>query len=69
MAYELFLEDRAQGGIVRIEEVHRLRYFFRDEVETALRGAGLVARAAHAGIGDAPLDARSWYGLVVAEAV
>jgi len=69
VAYELFLEDRAEGGIVRIEEVHRLRYFFRDEVETALRGAGFVARAAHAGIDDAPLDARAWYGLIVAEAV
>ncbi len=69
VAYELFLEDRAQGGIVRIEEVHRLRYFFRDEVEAALRGAGFVARAAHAGIDDAPLDARSWYGLIIAEAV
>ena len=69
VAYELFLEDRAEGGIVRIEEVHRLRYFFRDEVEAALRGAGFVARAAHAGIDDAPLDARAWYGLIVAEAV
>jgi SAM-dependent methyltransferase len=69
VAYELFLEDRAEGGIVRIEEVHRLRYFFRDEVEAALRGAGFGARAAHAGIDDAPLDARAWYGLIVAEAV
>jgi SAM-dependent methyltransferase len=69
VAYELFLEDRAEGGIVRIEEVHRLRYFFRDEVEAALRGAGFAARAAHAGIDDAPLDARAWYGLIVAEAV
>jgi SAM-dependent methyltransferase len=68
VAYEVFIEDTVAGGIVTVKEVHRLRYFFLPELETTLARAGFALEHTYAGLSGQPLDARAWYGLVVARA-
>ena len=66
--FEVNIEDVADGAAERIEELHRLRYFSVPELESLLHRAGLAIERTHAGLTIAPLEARAWYGLVVARA-
>jgi len=68
VAYEVYLEDLAAGGIERIEEVHRLRYFFLPELAAELERAGFAVETARAGLGRQPIHETAWYGFVVARA-
>lgn len=68
VAYEIIVEDIASGRIERVHELHRLRYFFRDELEATLGEAGFAVEKMHAGIAARELDSQAWYGLIVARA-
>ena len=68
VAYEVYLEDLVAGGIERIEEVHRLRYFFLPELEAELERAGFAVETARADLSLQPLHETAWYGFVVARA-
>jgi hypothetical protein len=39
--YRLFVEEKANGRIKKIEETHRMRYFFKPEIEMFLSSAGI----------------------------
>ncbi len=67
--YEVGIEDLVTGTAERIEEFHRLRYFFLPELAALLAQAGFVIEGTQAGLSDEVLTAQAWYGLVVARAV
>lgn len=66
--YEVQIEDRRTGATERINEVHRMRYFFLTEIEAGLRAAGMVIEKTGAGLTPRALSPDAWYGLVVARA-
>lgn len=68
VAYEVFVEDVASGRIERFTELHRLRYFSAPELTALLDQAGFTVEKTLAGLEPRELDARSWYGLIVARA-
>ncbi len=68
VAYDVFIEDVATGGIAQVREVHQLRYFFLPELEAALARAGFTLEATRADLSEQALHERAWYGLVVARA-
>lgn len=67
--YEVTIEPAAGGPAERVEELHRMRYFSRAELEPLLAQAGFRVEAAHAGLASAALDEKAWYGLIVATAL
>lgn len=67
VAYRVVIEEKG-GATEVVEEVHRMRYFSRMEVEEALERGGFVAERWCGGLVDTPLGERDWYGLVVARA-
>jgi SAM-dependent methyltransferase len=66
--YDVTIEPVAGGPAERVEELHRMRYFSRPELEPLLARAGFKVVAAHAGLASAALDDKAWYGLIVATA-
>jgi SAM-dependent methyltransferase len=66
--YEILVESFAESRVERIEEFHRLRYFFLPEIDFMLKRAGLSLEQTHAGLVVENLNARSWHSLVVARA-
>ena len=51
----------------RIDELHPMRYFFRDEVEAFLEDAGLHTLEARAWLEESDPDTSSWYASFVAQ--
>lgn len=65
--YEVFVEDRTGGGIKRITELHKMKYFSVAELEALLRTAGFTIVQTHAGLVPQSLHERAWHGLIVAK--
>lgn len=67
--YDVTIEPVAGGAPEQIRELHRLRYFAVPELAPRLAAAGFRVDRTHAGITSDALDARAWYGLIVATAL
>jgi SAM-dependent methyltransferase len=64
--YTLFCEDMERSTIRRVDETHRMRYWFPFEVEAALKECGLEPAGSHAWLSDAVPNARDWAAYSVA---
>jgi SAM-dependent methyltransferase len=64
--YEVLIEDVPGKSVEGFRETHRMRYYFRPELEFMLGQAGFSVEAAHAGLSEKKLDSRAWHGLIVA---
>ncbi len=67
--YDVTIEPVAGGAPEKIRELHRMRYFSVPELAPLLAAAGFRVDRTHAGISRDALDARAWYGLIVATAL
>ena len=67
--YDVTIEPVAGGTTEKINELHRMRYFSVPELTPLLASAGFKLDRTHAGITADVLDARAWYGLIVATAL
>lgn len=66
--YDIVAEQARGGAREEIKELHRMRYYFRPEIEESLREAGFALEQTRSGLTPEPLSETSWYGLVVARA-
>jgi len=64
--YTLFCEDTSQSAIHRIDEQHRLRYWFPVEIESLLASAGFDTIGHYAWLSTEPPDSREWSAYSVA---
>ena len=64
--YTLFCEDTDRSTIRRIDETHRMRYWFPFEIDTALRASGLQPEGTYAWLSDGPPDSKTWAAYSVA---
>ncbi len=62
--YTVFIDDKASGGVKRVQETHRMRYLFLPEL-ALLRGVAFEERSTHAWMSTDTLSARSWSGIQV----
>ena len=69
VSYDVRIENVAGGETHCLREVHRLRYFFLPELEDMLRQARFAIERTQAGLTEAKLDARAWYGFILARAL
>lgn len=60
--FEVFIEDKNDGAIRRVNESHRMRYLFADKVGEMLREEGFSVVAAPAWMSREPATASHWYG-------
>jgi SAM-dependent methyltransferase len=60
--FEVFIEDKNDGAISRVEESHRMRYLFADRMEALLREGGFSVVSAPAWMSRDALTAKHWYG-------
>jgi SAM-dependent methyltransferase len=64
--YTLFCEDKTQPAIHRIDEQHRLRYWFPFEIESLLANAGFETLGHYAWPSSEPPNSREWSAYSVA---
>lgn len=64
--YTLFCEDMDRSTIRRVDETHRMRYWFPFEIEAALRASGLQPEGTSAWLSDDPPDSRTWAAYSIA---
>lgn len=64
--YDIFVEDKASGGINRIQEEHKMRYIFAPELPHYLDAETWSKFEACEWLSDAELSNRSWSAFVVA---
>jgi hypothetical protein len=64
--YTLFCEDTAQSAIHRVDETHRLRYWFPFEIEALLAATGFEPIGHYAWLSTKPPDSRNWAAYSVA---
>lgn len=69
VAYEVLIEEKETMRVERLRELHRMRYFFRPELELMLEHAGFRVERFGGGLGEKELEERDWYGAVLARAV
>jgi len=69
VSYDVRIENVAGGETHRLSEVHRLRYFFLPELKAMLQQAGFAIERTQAGLSEAKLDERAWYGFILARAL
>lgn len=64
--YTLFCEDTERSTIRRVDETHRMRYWFPFEVEAALRHCGFEPAGSHAWLSDAAPNVKDWAAWCIA---
>ncbi len=64
--YQILIETKDEPALRRVNEVHRMRYLFRPEVEQLLDDAGLALLAGEAWMSGAELGWTSWNATFVA---
>lgn len=64
--YTLFCEDTERSTIRRVDETHRMRYWFPFEVEASLRSCGLEPACSHAWLSEAAPNTKAWAAYSVA---
>lgn len=66
--FDIEVRPRDGGAARTFGEVHRMRYLFLPEIESALEAAGFELVSAQRWMTHEPLDDRSWYACIVARA-
>ncbi len=64
--YEILIEDKNGSGVRRVNEVHRMRYLFKPEIEQLLSQAGLALLAGEAWMSGGALGWDTWNATFVA---
>jgi len=64
--YKLLVEERATGRLQRLQETHRMRYFFQPEIAHFLELAGFEVLRFEEWLTRAPLSTATWGALVAA---
>ncbi|WP_431204230.1 class I SAM-dependent DNA methyltransferase [Bradyrhizobium betae] len=64
--YTLFCEDTDRSTIRRVDETHRMRYWFPFEVEAALTICGFEPAGSHAWLSDTAPNTRDWAAYSIA---
>jgi SAM-dependent methyltransferase len=64
--YTLFCEDLEQATIRRVEETHRMRYWFPFEIDAALRACGFQPAGHAAWLSDDPPSSKTWAAYSIA---
>ncbi|TFW61107.1 class I SAM-dependent methyltransferase [Bradyrhizobium sp. MOS001] len=64
--YTLFCEDTERSTIRRVDETHRMRYWFPFEVEASLRNSGFEQVGSHAWLSDAAPNTKDWAAYSIA---
>lgn len=64
--YTLFCEDMDRSTIRRVDETHRMRYWFPFEIEAVLSRCGFEPAASHAWPSDAAPNVKDWGAYTVA---
>jgi SAM-dependent methyltransferase len=67
--YTLFCEDTASSTIKRVDETHRLHYWFPFEIEASLRTAGFDPIGHYAWLSDEPAHSKNWAAYSVARKI
>jgi phospholipid N-methyltransferase len=63
--YTIFAEDREEGRIDKLQETHRMRYFFLHELDAHLERAGFSRLVAEEWLTGAPPSTQTWGVTVV----
>jgi SAM-dependent methyltransferase len=64
--YTLFCEDTARSAIHRVDEIHRLRYWFPFEIEALLTATGFEPIGHYAWLSTEPPNSQNWAAYSVA---
>jgi len=64
--YTLFCEDTDKSTIRRVDETHRMRYWFPFEIDAALAASGFEPAAHSAWLSDDPPSSKTWAAYTVA---
>lgn len=64
--YTLFCEDLDRSTIRRVDETHRMRYWFPFEIEASLRASGLRPEGTFAWLSDKPASSGTWAAYTIA---
>jgi SAM-dependent methyltransferase len=64
--YTLFCEDTDRSTIRRVDETHRMRYWFPFEIDASLRTSGFQPAGSHAWLSDDPPSSRTWAAYSIA---
>jgi SAM-dependent methyltransferase len=67
--FEVFIEDKANGAISRVEESHRMRYLFAEKVSALLLEEGFSVVSTPAWLSREPVKATDWYGGILCRKV
>ncbi len=67
--YTLFCEDSVRSTIKRVDEVHRLRYWFPFEIEASLRATGFEPLGHYAWLSNEPPHSKTWAAYSVARKI
>jgi SAM-dependent methyltransferase len=63
--FELFIEQKAMNSFVKLNEVHKMKYFFLPELKYFSKKAGLSFVDSYNWLTKDPLSDKSWYGFVI----
>ncbi|WP_024343040.1 class I SAM-dependent DNA methyltransferase [Bradyrhizobium japonicum] len=64
--YTLFCEDTERSTIRRVDEIHRMRYWFPFEVEASLRNSGFEPAGSYAWLSGAAPNTKDWAAYSIA---
>jgi SAM-dependent methyltransferase len=64
--YTLFCEDTDRSTIHRVDETHRMRYWFPFEIEASLKACGLQPAGNYAWLSDAAPNSKVWAAYSIA---
>lgn len=64
--YTLFCEDIDRSTILRVDESHRMRYWFPFEIDASLRAVGFQPAGNYAWLSDVAPNSRTWAGYSIA---
>jgi len=67
--YEVLVQDKSSGAVESLQEVHRLRYLFRPELDLLLREAGMTIVEGSEWMTGRSLGFETWGGCFVAKPV
>lgn len=67
--YRFFIQPTPAGEWKLLEETHRLRYLFREDIAAACRDAGFELVREETWLSGAPLDERAWSACYVARRI
>lgn len=67
--YTIFAQDRADGRVEKLQETHRMRYFFLNELDIFLAQSGFARLAAEEWLTGAPPSKETWGVTVVSKKI